>query len=132
MLNGLILLATHFTTSTLMDSRYQRLIQDMKGDCYRDSAFVCARCEYVTFPFPVLSNTAVIDPSRSSAPFRACLAVSMVSASSDLSTISRPQQLMACTRSVLVEALSFVSRKRRTRRGFFPFPLQFFALQVNS
>jgi hypothetical protein len=111
---------------------HQPSIHVKKWDFYRVSDSVWARCEYVIFPLPVLSNTAVIDPSRSSAPLSACLADSMVFASSELSTISRPQQFMACTRSALVEALSFVSRNRRTRRGFFPLPLQFFASQVNS
>ena len=90
------------------------------------------RCEYDTFPFPVLSNTAVINLSRSSAPAIAALADSILPAFSELSTFSRPQQLMACTRRVFVKALSLVSRKHRTMRGFLPFPLQFSALQVNS
>ena len=110
MLNGRILSDTHFTISTLSKSPHQDSTDNAKRSTYRVSVSVWALCEYVTLPFPVLSNTAVIDPSRSSAPLSASLADAIFLASSDFSTISVPQHLIACARRLFVDALSFVSR----------------------
>src|SRR4051794_29953527 len=99
----------------------------MSWGLYLDSVLVCWRWEYVTFPFSVLPNAAVIEPGRSIPVIvvaRTSWAFFALSASA---TTSAPQHFFACFRMLLVDLASPLSKYRLTNRVC---PLQFFAMHV--
>lgn len=96
MLKGLLLSATHQTISTSA------------------SLLVCCRWENVTFPFPFLSNAAVISP-RSTVPLSMALRTSFTfPALSADATTSLLQHFFACFCMLLVDLASPVSRNLLT------------------
>ena len=76
------------------------------------SAFVCCRCEKVTFPF--LSKDAVIVPDHLSSFTTVSRAPFVVPASIAACNASSPQQLLICFHILLVEIESFLSRNHQT------------------
>lgn len=78
----------------------------------------------MSFPLPVLLKTAVILPSCSVAFFKAFRAILISPHSMACSTMAFPQHPSACRLRLLVEFLSPLSVKRRTKRASFPFPAQ--------
>src|ERR1700723_3551395 len=129
MLKGRMLSDTHRTISALQKPFSHPTACRYQDAAYRDSALVCCRCEYVTFPFPFLANAVVIDCT-----FRAPLTVmsrtsSAVLALSAAATTSSPQHFLACLRMLLVELASLLSKYLLTARDRCR---QCFAAQMNE
>ena len=97
---------------------------------YLASVEVCWRYEKVTFPFPICSNLAVIDPSRNFVFASTMHALSRFCVPSAASTALLPQQFFACQWRPLVDLASLVSKNRWTSCPFFP--LHFPAVHSNT
>ena len=100
------------------------------------SSYVCCCSIYFTFPFPLQSKKATIEPS---CPFLASARFSWIFSRVSLSlilsaflTISSPQQCLVCFHMLPVDPLSAVLRKHRTIHQSDPFPLQIGMEQPNS
>ena len=126
MLKGCLLSDTQQTISAL-SSKFS-VSHPSSGSQLQDtclaSVMVCSRCENVIFPFPICTNSAVMDPSRNFVFANTSLAASRSFVASTVSTASSPQQIFTCLRRLLVEFASPLSKNRRTSQPFFALHLE--------